>query len=89
MKDSRQIVDVLNPVLRGWGNYFCTGNASWKFQQVDRYVNERLVRLLRHGRGWDPRPFALRQWPPARFAADFGLYRLVGTIRHPGIAHAS
>ena len=46
MKDIRQVVDVLNPSLRGWGNYFRTGNASWKFQQVDRYVNQRLVRLL-------------------------------------------
>ena len=52
LQDIRQVVDVLNPVLRGWGNYFRTGNASWKFQQVDLYVNQRLVRLLRHVRGW-------------------------------------
>jgi RNA-directed DNA polymerase len=89
MNDIRQVVGVLNPVLRGWGNYFCTGNASWSFQQVDRYVNGRLVRLLRHVRGRERRPFSLHEWPPARFAADFGLHRLVGTIRHPGIANAS
>jgi RNA-directed DNA polymerase len=89
MKDIRQVIEVLNPVLRGWGNYFRTGNASWKFQQVDRYVNQRLVRLLRHVRGWRRRPFALRDWPPARFASEFGLYRLVGTIRYPGLVNAS
>jgi group II intron reverse transcriptase/maturase len=89
VKDIRQVVEVLNPVLRGWGNYFRTGNASWKFQQVDRYVNERLVRLLRHVRGWRRRPFALRDWPPARFASEFGLHRLVGTIRYPGLVNAS
>ena len=88
MKDIRQVVEVLNPVLRGWGNYFRTGNASWKFQQVDRYVNQRLVRLLRHVCGWAHRPFALRKWAPARFAEDFGLHRLVGTIRYPGLANA-
>jgi group II intron reverse transcriptase/maturase len=89
LKDIRQVVDVLNPVLRGWGNYFRTGNASWKFQQVDRHVNQRLVRLLRHVRGWHRRPFTLPEWEPARFAAEFGLHRLVGTIRYPGLVHAS
>lgn len=88
MKDIRQVIEVLNPVLRGWGNYFRTGNASWKFQQVDRYVNQRLVRLLRHVRGWRRRPFHLREWPPARFVA-LGLHRLVGTIRYPGLVNAS
>jgi group II intron reverse transcriptase/maturase len=89
LKDIRQVVEVLNPRLRGWGNYFRTGNASWKFQQVDRYVNQRLVRLLPHARGWRRRPFDLRQWPPARFVDALGLHRLVGTIRYPGTVHAS
>ncbi len=26
----------LNPVLRGWGNYFRAGNAARKFNQLDR-----------------------------------------------------
>jgi RNA-directed DNA polymerase len=89
LKDIRQVVEVLNPVLRGWGNYFRTGNASWHFQQVDRYVNQRLVRLLPRVRDWRRRPFDLWEWAPARFAAEFGLHRLVGTIRYPGLANAS
>ena len=88
MKDIRQVIEVLNPILRGWGNYYCTGNASWKFQQVDRYVNQRLVRLLCHARGRQRRPFSLRAWPPARFA-ELGLHRLVGTIRYPGLVKAT
>jgi group II intron reverse transcriptase/maturase len=89
LRDIRQVVDVLNPRLRGWGNYFRTGNASLKFQEVDRYVNQRLVRLLPHVRDWRRRPFETREWTPARFAKDFGLHRLVGTIRYPGLANAS
>ncbi len=85
MQDIRDVIEVLNPVLRGWGNYYCTGNASWMFQQVDRYVNERLVRLLHHKRGHQRRPFLMRGWSPARFA-EHGLHRLVGTIRYPGLA---
>jgi RNA-directed DNA polymerase len=30
------VIEDLNPVLRGWGNYFRTGNASLRFQQIDR-----------------------------------------------------
>jgi len=88
-KDIRVVIEDLNPALRGWGNYFRTGNASWKFQQVDRYVNQRLVRLLPRVRDWRRRPFDLRQWPPARFVAELGLHRLVGTIRYPGLVNAS
>ena len=89
LKDIRDVIAILNPVLRGWGNYFRTGNASLKFQQVDRYVNQRLVRLLRHVRDWRRRPFRLREWKVPRFVEAFGLHRLVGTIRHPGLANAS
>jgi RNA-directed DNA polymerase len=89
MTDIRDVIKVLNPVLKGWSNYFRTGNASLKFQQVDRYVNQRLVRLLRHVRDWDRRPFRLRGWSIPRFVEDFGLHRLVGTIRYPGLANAS
>jgi hypothetical protein len=51
-RDLRDTIAQLNPVLRGWGAYFRTGNAAIKFGQVDDYVNWRLKRLLikRHGR---------------------------------------
>ena len=94
MKDIREVIRVLNPVLRGWGGYFRTGNASAKFNQVDRYVRDRLIRLLvRRGgqRRWQPgqRPFRRKEWPHKRFVNDHGLYKLLGTIRYPGGAHAA
>ena len=57
MKDIRDVIRVINPVLRGWGNYFCTGNASIKFQQIDRFVHRRLVRLLARRGGDRRKPF--------------------------------
>jgi RNA-directed DNA polymerase len=36
--DIRDVIAELNPILRGWGNYFRTGNAAKKFRQIDRYV---------------------------------------------------
>jgi hypothetical protein len=89
MKDIREVIGDLNPVLRGWGNYFRTGNASIKFQQVDRYVNHRLVRLMYARRGTKRRPFASKKWSPAYFATELGLHRLVGTIRYPGVVNAA
>ena len=40
--DIRDVIADLNPILRGWGNYFRTGNAADKFHQIDRYVTWRL-----------------------------------------------
>ena len=45
-EDVKQMIAKLNPVLRGWGNYFRTGNADRKFNQLDIYVYERLVRWM-------------------------------------------
>jgi RNA-directed DNA polymerase len=84
MKDIRDVIRDLNPVLRGWGNYFRTGNASLRFQQIDLYTRRRLVRLMAKRGGVRRRPFRLREWPHERFVKDHGLYRLLGTIRYPG-----
>jgi len=89
MKDIREVIRDLNPVLRGWGNYFRTGNASLKFLQVDRYVRTRLVRLLARRGGHRRKGFRWSEWPHERFVDDHGLYRLLGTIRYPGGVHAA
>jgi group II intron reverse transcriptase/maturase len=89
LRDIREVIGVLNPLLRGWGQYFRTGNASWKFQQIDRYVAMRLVRLLGNRGSWRSRPFLIRDWPHRRFVEEHGLYQLLGTIRYPGVVHAT
>jgi group II intron reverse transcriptase/maturase len=35
------VVESLNHVTRGWGNYFRYGNSARKFSQIDGYVHER------------------------------------------------
>ena len=93
--DLREVICELNPILRGWGNYFRTGNASRHFNSIDRYVTDCLHRLLRHrrnhqGRGRNRHPVVWwREWPPERFVTDFGLHKLLGTIRYPGASHAA
>jgi RNA-directed DNA polymerase len=80
--DVRVVIGDLNPVLRGWGTYFRTGNASDKFVQVDDYVQARLRRLLVKRDGRNLRPRQADQWTSDWFRAH-GLYRLCGTIRYP------
>jgi RNA-directed DNA polymerase len=82
-QDARSLIRDLNPVLRGWGNYFRTGNAATKFGQVDDYVHERMraLRLKRHGRNL--KPGQANAWT-SDFFHDMGLFRLRGTVRYPG-----
>jgi RNA-directed DNA polymerase len=75
-EDVKQIIAKLNPVLRGWGNYFRTGTCSREFLKVDRFVYSRLTRwLYRRGGQRTTR----RVW-------GMGLYRLRGTVRYPAQA---
>ncbi len=85
VKDIRVVISDLNPVLRGWGNYYRTGNAAKKFNQVDTYVWRRLTKLMvrRHGRNLTPQH--IHTWTSDWFR-DQGLHRLRGTVRYPGVA---
>lgn len=95
MLDIREVIDELNPILRGWCTYYRTGNASRHFQSIDRYVTDCLVRLLRRrrchqGRGRNQRPIRWhREWTHARLVNDFGLFQLLGTVRYPRTSHAA
>jgi RNA-directed DNA polymerase len=84
-QDIREVIADLNPILRGWGNYFRTGNAAKKFVQIDRYVERRLGGLMRKRYGCHLRPGQWETWTREWFEAH-GLYRLRGTIRYPGYA---
>lgn len=83
--DVREVIAELNPILRGWGNYFRTGNAAGKFGQVDDYVVWRLRRLMIKKRGRNLRAGQAQQWTQEWFNGH-GLYRLRGTIRYPKAA---
>jgi group II intron reverse transcriptase/maturase len=80
------VVDRLNPVLRGWGNYFRVGNSARKFNQIDSYVHERLAILAsnKHQRSG-------RRWTTEYNVAWFqrlGVHTLNGSVRY-GSANAS
>jgi len=79
------VIERLNLFLRGWGNYFRTGNAADKFVSMDRYVAWRLRRLLIKKRGRNLRAGQADRWQRTWFH-DQGLHKLMGTIRYPKAA---
>jgi RNA-directed DNA polymerase len=85
-KDLKAVIGELNPVLRGWGNYFRTGNAEREFNKMDSFVYRRLTRWL-YRRGGQ-RPGRTIQWTSKDFW-NMGLYKLQGTVRYPSQATPS
>jgi hypothetical protein len=80
-----QVVATLNPVLRGWGNYFRRGNSARKFATIDRYVHERLAIFASTKHGLRARNWTQRfDWA---WFGTLGVHRLSGMVRY-GAAHA-
>jgi RNA-directed DNA polymerase len=82
-KDVKQIIAELTPVLRGWGQYFRTGNADREFNKMDYFV----VKSLRR---WQYRRGGQRPTRRAPFTGDqlhgMGLHQLMGTVKYPAQA---
>ncbi len=84
--DLSVVVEQLNPVLRGWGNYFRQGNSSSKFAAIDHYVHERVAVLASRKYGLSGFNWADRfTWD---WLGNLGIYRLSGTVRYPAV-HAA
>jgi len=84
-RDIREVIADVNPVLRGWGNYFRTGNAADKFRQADDFVVRRLRTLMVKKRGRNLHAGQAQAWTEDWFSGH-GLHRLRGTIRYPKAA---
>ena len=84
-EDPRDVIAALNPVLRGWGQYFRTGNAAKHFNAIDGYVWRRLKKLRVQRKGRHLKPGEARRWT-SQYFYGFGLHRLLGTVAYPEAA---
>ncbi len=82
-KDLKQMIEDLTPIVRGWGNYFRTGNADREFNRMDSFVYLRLTRWLYRRGGQRARRST--DWTSQSFW-DMGLHKLQGTVRYPSQA---
>ena len=78
----RDLGQEVNPILRGWANYFRSGNATRQFEQAEKCVWERLARFECKLRK------RTAQYRNSKYDYDWfrslGAEPLVGTIRCPG-----
>ena len=77
-------IAILNPLLRGWGQYFRHSNAHQHFKKIDAYVYMKLVNFLRRKHKRQGKGF--RAFPPSFFKRA-GLYQLQGTIVYTRMPH--
>ncbi len=76
-----ELVGRITPALRGWGEYFRTGNADGQFNAIDAYVYRRILCWMWR-RGGQRRVHRSDDWPSERLHG-IGLHRLQGTVRYP------
>jgi group II intron reverse transcriptase/maturase len=77
---TKDLIEQLNPVLRGWGHYYKRAHVRTLFNNLDRWI-ERRIWSHRYKRwrncGW-------KQLPKAKMYGEYGLVQLVKLI--PSIA---
>lgn len=68
-----KVIQIINPILRGWTNYFRIGNANRSFSYIKHWVEKKIRRNLmrarkaRKGFGW-------KRWSSERIYKTLGLY---------------
>lgn len=75
----REMIEVINPIIRGWGNYYRKANVRRLFHRLDGWIERRLWSFI--AKRW--RNAAWRRYPTRRLVTDFGLVRLIELV--PGI----
>lgn len=73
---TRELIREINPIIRGWGNYFCRAHVRKLFARLDRWIVRRLWshRYKRwRNRGW-------RFLPERKLYGEYGLVKLIPLI---------
>ena len=73
---TRSLIEEINPIIRGWGNYYCKAHVRKLFARLDRWIVRRLWshRYKRwRNRGW-------RHLPERQLYGEYGLVQLIPLI---------
>jgi len=81
-----EVIEEINPILRGWMNYFRIGHSSRCFSKIRDWVEMKIRRhlmrsRLRKGKGW-------KRWSSAWIYRQLGLYNDY-RLRRPALAQAA
>ena len=73
---TQALIDQINPIIRGWGNYFCKAHVRTLFARLDRWIIRR-IHAHRYKR-WRCRGY--RTLPERKLYGEYGLVRLIALI---------
>jgi RNA-directed DNA polymerase len=77
----QRVVEIMNPVLRGWVNYFAVGQSSRCFGYVRGWVKKKVRRHLMRAR--NRKGFGWNRWSRDWLATKLGLFNDHGLRREP------
>jgi RNA-directed DNA polymerase len=67
-----RVVQLINPILRGWVNYFAVGHSSECFSFIQDWVEKKIRRHL--GRSRNRRGFGWKRWSRRNLYEDLKLF---------------
>ena len=79
-----ELIKTINPIIRGWGNYFCRCHVRKRFHQLDGWI----VRRLWSHRAQAMAEHRLEGLSHQRLRTEFKLVSLVSLIPSLQIAKA-
>ncbi len=68
----RGVIEQINPILRGWVNYFAMGHSSRCFSFIRQWVERKIRRLLAKAR--QRRGFGWKRWSSRWLYGGLGLF---------------
>jgi group II intron reverse transcriptase/maturase len=71
-----EVIGELNPIIRGWGQYYCRSNVRRRFHQLDGWIIRRV--WSQRAKRW--RNAAWKLYPTGRLRDEFHLVSLVSLI---------
>lgn len=67
-----QVVEGINPILRGWVNYYRIGHSSKEFHFIKQWVERKVRRFVRKSQGRSG--YGWKEWSSKVVYEDWGLY---------------
>ena len=71
-----ELIKTINPIIRGWGNYYCRSQVRKRFHQLDGWIVRRL--WSHRAKRW--RNSCWKNYPTKRLLGEFKLVNLVSLI---------
>jgi RNA-directed DNA polymerase len=67
-----RVIELINPILRGWVNYFAVGHSSRCFSMIEDWVEKKVRRHLMRAR--QRKGFGWKRWSSKWLYATLGLF---------------